>query len=102
MAWSISISSEGWNDIYEACHKMDRNELIDAIADDYFEKNYLKGFIHQFNNRFFDYVYTLERYASQEALADLAFDLIQENDTCDNGGFEYWIDQDGYHTVSLP
>ncbi len=37
----------------------------------------------------------------QEVLADRAFELIQQNNTCDNGGFAYWIDREGYHKVLL-
>jgi hypothetical protein len=34
-------------------------------------------------------------------LVDRAFELIEENCTCDNGGFAYWIDREGYHKVVL-
>jgi len=102
MAWEISITQEGWGELYDACHLMERDELIDALADDYWEKHAHKGFANDFNRRFFEYAYIMVKFAPQDALADAAFDLIAENNTCDNGGFTYWIDREGYHTVQLP
>jgi hypothetical protein len=37
----------------------------------------------------------------QEVLADRAYEMIEQNNTCDNGGFGYWIDREGYHKVWL-
>lgn len=34
-------------------------------------------------------------------LADRAYELIEQNNTCDNGGFGYWIDREGFHKVWL-
>jgi hypothetical protein len=36
-----------------------------------------------------------------DVLVDIAFKLVEENNTCDNGGYNYWIDKQGCHTVSL-
>jgi hypothetical protein len=36
-----------------------------------------------------------------DILADRAFELIEQNGTCDNGGFAYWIDREGFHKVHL-
>jgi hypothetical protein len=35
-----------------------------------------------------------------DILADRVFELIESNDTCDNGGFAYWIDREGFHSAS--
>lgn len=36
-----------------------------------------------------------------DVLAERAFELIEQNNTCDNGGFVYWIDREGFHKVWL-
>ena len=38
---------------------------------------------------------------SRDILEDKAFSCIEENDSCDNGGFYYWIDPEGYHKVDI-
>ena len=35
-------------------------------------------------------------------LVDRAFELVEQTDTSDNGGWAYWIDREGYHKVHLP
>ena len=37
MAWSISITAEGWSEIRDQLGKWDRDVLIAAITDDKFE-----------------------------------------------------------------
>ena len=36
-----------------------------------------------------------------DVLADRAFELIEQNNLCDNGGWAYWIDREGFHKVHL-
>ena len=101
MAWEISISVEGWAEIREQLEHSSRDELIAAIADEKFEAVYASADSHH-----------AERAANteRERLADLphdvlvdrAFDLIEQTNTSDNGGFAYWIDRCGYHKVVLP
>lgn len=103
MAWEISITSEGWGELYEACHELSKESLITAITDDYFEALEQKGFEYiDCKKRALKLKYKLETYASQECLADQAYQLIEQNNTCDNGGYRYWIDREGYHGVTLP
>ena len=100
MAWEISITAEGWQEIREKLDDWSRESLIDAIADDKFELVYEKADQHH-----------AERAANAERkrlaglphdiLADRAFELVEQNNTCDNGGWNYWIDREGYHKVQL-
>jgi len=102
MAWEISITAEGWSEVYEACHELDKKKLLDAITDDYFEALEKQGFDYtDCKKRALKLRYKLETYASQEGLADTAYELIEKNNTCDNGGYRYWIDREGYHGVTL-
>ena len=100
MAWSISITAEGWQDIRDKLEKWDREPLVAAICDDKFEMVLEKGGQHH-----------AERAAAAERarltdlphdrLVERAFKLIEQNDTCDNGGWAYWIDREGFHKVHL-
>ena len=36
-----------------------------------------------------------------DVLVDRAFELVEANDTCDNGGYGYWVDREGFHKVWL-
>lgn len=93
-------AAEGWSEIRDALNKWSNEQLIDGITDDTFERVYeFAGMRHA------------ERAANAERdrlsklpndiLADRAFELIQQNNTCDNGGFTYWIDREGHHKVWL-
>ena len=37
MAWAISISTEGWQEIHDKLERWGRRRLVNAIADDKFE-----------------------------------------------------------------
>lgn len=100
MAWEISISTEGWTEIREKLDEWTCEKLIAAITDDKFEMVLEKAGQHHAEraaaaerNRLTDLPHDL--------LADRAYELIEQNNTCDNGGFGYWIDREGYHKVWL-
>ena len=100
MAWEISISTEGWTEIREKLEDWTPDALIAAITDDKFEMVMDKAGQHHAEraaaaerNRLAD--------LPQDILADRAFELIEQHNTCDNGGFGYWIDREGFHKVWL-
>ena len=101
MAWEISISAEGWVEIREQLEQSTREELIAAIADDKFEAVYASADSHHAER-----AAKAERERLQDlphdVLVDRAFELVEQNNTCDNGGFACWIDRCGYHKVVLP
>ena len=100
MAWEISISANGWADIREKLEVWGRTRLINAISDDKFEMVLAEaGEEHARKARRAE----RKRLAGlpQDILADRAFELIEQNNTCDNGGFAYWIDREGFHKVFL-
>ena len=100
MAWEISITTEGWQQTRDNLDDWDRAYLIAAIADDMFEKVYEKAGEHHAQRAVDAERQRLEKLA-HDVLADRAYELIEENNTCDNGGFAYWIDREGYHKVVL-
>ncbi|MEZ6142581.1 MAG: hypothetical protein R3B84_18630 [Zavarzinella sp.] len=100
MAWEISITTEGWQQIRDKLDDWDRASLIAAIGDDTFERVSEKGGEHHVQSAADAERQRLENLP-HNVLADRAYELIEENNTCDNGGFAYWIDREGYHKVVL-
>ena len=101
MAWSISITADGWSEIRDQLETWERHALIAAITDDKFEMVNDKANEHHAGR-----AATAERNRLEsiphDILVDRAYELIEANDTCDNGGWAYWIDREGYHKVYLP
>lgn len=89
MAWSICITDEGWQAIREACHQKPKHWLFDAI--NAFNAHHGKPRLSR----------NVLRLCSVEGLAELAFSCIEETNTCDNGGYKYWIDPQGYYKVPI-
>ena len=104
MAWSICITPEGWDAIRTTLEGMERDELLYAICEDEFERVEQNGgapdeadFAAQQLHGKLD-----SPNVSHDALVETAFSLIQEHNTCDNGGNGYYIDREGYHRVYTP
>ena len=101
MAWRISLTAEGWAEIREQLEQSSRDDLIAAIAADQFESVYATVDSHHAER-----AAKAERERLQglphDVLVDRAFELIEQTNTSDNGGWAYWIDRAGYHKVVLP
>jgi len=100
MAWEISISANGWADIREKLEVWGRTRLINAISDDKFEMVLAEA----------DEEHAVKAKRAErkrlaalpkDILVDRAYELIEQNNTCDNGGWAYWIDREGFHKVRL-
>jgi hypothetical protein len=101
MAWSISITAEGWQEIRDELEKWPKKALITAIADDKFEAVLEKAGHHHAESAAAAERRRLKRLP-HDVLVDLAVELVEQNDTCGNGGYGFWIDREGYHQVWLP
>lgn len=101
MAWSITITAEGWQEIRDELEKWDRKSLLAAICDDKFEMVSEKGG-QQHAERAAAAERTRLEDVPHDVLVDRAYELIEQNDSCDNGGWAYWVDREGYHKVYLP
>ncbi|MCB9951403.1 MAG: hypothetical protein H6824_10520 [Planctomycetaceae bacterium] len=100
MAWEISITAEGWQQIRDKLDDWDRAALIAAITEDTFERvEQVAG--HHHAQRAANAERKRLEDLPQEVLADRAYELIEKNNLCDNGGFGYWVDRGGYHKVWL-
>ncbi len=102
MAWEISITNDGWSEIRIELDKWAKKRLIQAISDNEFERieHEEHADINYIQERIKPFTANLKRLY-KDTLQDIAFGLIEENNTCDNGGFNYWIDREGYHKVTL-
>jgi hypothetical protein len=100
MAWEISISAEGWSEIREKLEDWSCEALIAAITDDKFEAVYGKADQQHAERAANAERKRLERLP-HDVLVDRALELIEQNGTCDNGGWAYWIDREGYHRVEI-
>lgn len=100
MAWEICISTDGWTELREKLDSWSRNELIVAITDDTFEMVLEKAGQFQAKR-----AAAAERNRlaclPHDVLVDRAYELIEQNNTSDNGGFGFWIDREGCHKVWL-
>ena len=101
MAWAISITVDGWSEIRDQLESWDRDALIAAICDDKFEMVHDKANEHHAQRAALAERQRLESFP-HDCLVDRAYELIEQNNTCDNGGFAYWIDREGFHKVHLP
>jgi hypothetical protein len=100
MAWSISITVDGWQEIRDELETWDREALIDAIVDDKFEMVLEKGGQHHAERAAAAERKRLEG-VPHDVLVDRAYEVVEQTDTCENGGYGYWIDREGYHKVWL-
>ena len=99
MSWEISITQEGWQNIQNELNNWSREMLVNAISDDYFEmKEHTEN---EPSAKEMEWFNSNLKSLPFDILVDRAFELIQENNTCDNGGFNYWVDREGYHTVKI-
>lgn len=101
MAWEISISTDGWSEIRDQLETWDRESLTLAICDNTFERVFDKAG-EQHARRAADAEKERLELIDHDSLVDRAFELIEQHNTCDIGGWAYWIDREGYHKVHLP
>ena len=101
MAWAISIAPEGWQEIWDVLEKWSRKALITAICDDKFEA-VLEKAGHQHAESAASAERRRLKRLPHDVLVDRAFELVEQTDTCDNGGYGFWIDREGCHQVWLP
>lgn len=89
MAGSICISPNGWEQLYDACHKQNKTWLFEAVNEARSQNNQKR------------LPRKLLKKLAQDTLADEAFGWIEKTNTCENGGFSYWIDPKGYCQIKI-
>lgn len=101
MAWEISITAKGWSEIYEKCHATDKETLCKALGDYHYEV--FHGYFGHPSDIHHKGYWNWKKWMrlTQDVLADEVFRCIEEVNTCDAGGYRYWIDPEGYHGITL-
>ena len=102
MAWEISITDEGWEDIHKALTKWTAEDLAKALGDYNYEKwhGYFSSPANIKHIGAWKFEKLMKLY-THEQLVELCYAAIGDTNTCDNGGYFYWIDPEGYHKVEL-
>ena len=115
MSWEISHGPEAWTEFLSGLEAQPKKWLAEACATcaaDAAEKADNEAEREAFDNdenfeSDFDWqdVYKREladlmQYAESD-LIDLAYRWCEENNTCSNGGFDFYIDEKGYYSICL-
>lgn len=98
MAWEISHSPEAWDNARANLETWDRDRLVEALTDDAFEAAESNG---SDGMEAADILRELIEDHPTDILVDLCMEAISLHNTCDNGGFNFWIDREGFHTVPV-
>jgi hypothetical protein len=101
MAWGISMTAEGWDNVRRNLEHWTCERLINALCDDRFQEVVEHKGGSQHAHKAADALRRRIKDLPQDILADEAYMLIERHNTCDNGGWAVWIDREGYHTVSV-
>lgn len=99
MAWEISHTQEAWDNARSNLEHWTRDRLITALADDAFEAQEEGG--HDNADQAADVLRDVLANADQCDLVEMTIASISTHQTCSNGGHDFWIDRQGYHTVSV-
>lgn len=102
MSWEISISPEGWEEIKEELEKQHSLFLAKALAETECQRKFgatitpdeilpFEKLYHQLVNFYIN--------QPKDILVDKVFEEVEKTNTCDNGGFNYWIDPAGIYKI---
>ena len=92
MAWEISHSADVWPALQRTLEGWSKEALIEAICDDIFEAGNEWTAMERRRH--------LSEFAAHDSLVDECLTLIEQTNTTDNGGHQFWIDREGYHRVT--
>ncbi|MGA2164490.1 MAG: hypothetical protein ABSH36_08465 [Solirubrobacteraceae bacterium] len=100
MAWSWSHSPEAYSDAYDNLHDQPHAWLAECLAEWQASK---PGQYGQRHLRLARWEKNLAWCTQQSAdvLADMIWEKMSEQQTCDNGGFNAWACPFGCHKVSF-
>ena len=105
MAWEISHMTEAWDAARTNLDGWSRDRIVEALTDDAFEcaeqngqdgaaaADILRSMIEET-----DHTGRIQM-VPHDVLVDMAIHTIGLHNTCTNGGHEFYIDREGYHTV---
>lgn len=94
MSWEISHTTEAWENVRSRLSlKKWKPDLAKALNSDD-EAKHEEDETHEIKSvRFYSLL-------PQDVLVDAVMDRIEEHRTCDNGGFEFYLDREGWYRCS--
>jgi len=98
MAWEISHSAEAWDNARANLEAMGSERIINALADEAYHDACEAD---ADGERAADECRARLASLPLDILVDAAMGSIRRHNTCDSGGHKFWIDRQGYHTVSV-
>lgn len=104
MTWSISISPEGWEDIRKKVEEQTDSFLRRALADAKCQRRFGATFASTLNLDYDDhFIKLMESYRElpHDVLVNAVMEEVVKTNTCDSGGFNYWIDRLGCYIIKL-
>jgi hypothetical protein len=104
MAWEISMSSEGWGELYETLHNPEltsKKTLAKGLGDYNYEK--FHGYHSVKANPYHKGFWSWKKFMKlpHDVLADTVYNCIEEINTCNNGGNGFWVDPEGYNRIYI-
>lgn len=99
MAWEISHTHEAWANARHNLSLWERDDLIQALSDDAFELAEQGDHTDPA-----DAARVLEELledSPKDLIVEMCIRTIEDHQTCSNGGHNFWIDREGYHTVPV-
>jgi hypothetical protein len=98
MAWSISHTTEAWENARHNLFHWRKCDLVDAlyesesqIIEQYPDRTKLKK----------PTGITILRTLPKDILIDSIIEMIGIHNTCSNGGYEFYIDPEGWYSVAI-
>jgi len=98
MAWEISMSGEGWDNVRRNVYAWPKEKLYAALCSDYAQKMYAQGDDNEEHAR--EYAEIITDFP-HDVLASEIYDIIVSNNTADNGGAVVWVDLAGDYKVPV-
>ena len=91
MVWSHSHSEIAYTNARMNLQRWSRLQLLNAFAACEEDKGERVDILRALNN---------PSYLADDVIVDYLMDNILDVNKCDNGGHNFWIDNEGYYTVS--
>lgn len=108
MTWELdSNNPEQWAAIRRGLEQMPKESLIEALVANHLEDCEKKQGVClsleglQTLEKFAKYEYERPEWMGHDQLVEACFERVEQHMTCTNGGFAAYIDEGGFHLVTL-
>ena len=100
MAWTISHVPEAWENAKANLRTWEDETLIQAlVADALACADEAEQYDEEDETPLAECIRETLEVADHDSLVHMCMNSIRDHETCSNGGFDFWVDRKGYHTV---